>query len=145
MNTAHFRKLERMGLRSNFNKMVFDEASLHVSEGKAEICLKVSEKFFHALNAIHGSVYFKLLDDACFLSASSLIEDVFIVTTSFNINFIRPVNAGTIKAIGKVRHLGKNNIVAEATLYNEAGKEVAFGTGNFVRSKAPLTKEIGYV
>ena len=144
MNTTHFKKLERMYLQANVNTMVFNSTSCNIKEGEAEIGLTISEKYFHALGAAHGSVYFKLLDDACFFAVQSLVEDVFVLTTSFNINLIRPVNQGLIKAVGKLKYTSKEIFVAEANLYNSEGKEIGFGTGNFTRSKIVLSEEIGY-
>lgn len=144
MNKAHFEKLERMYLQANVNTMLFDTTTCKIGEGEAEIGLDISEKYFHALGAMHGAVYFKLLDDACFFALSSLIDDFFLVTTSFNINFVRPVNSGLVKAVGKVKYKSKQVFVAESILYNEAGKEVAFGTGNFTKSKIMLSEDIGY-
>jgi len=96
------------------------------------------------LSYVHGSVYFKLLDDAGYFAANSVIEDVFLLTSSFNVNLIRPVTSGTIKAVGKLKSQSKNLLIAEATIYNEEGKEVAFGTGTFMKSGVVLTPEIGY-
>lgn len=144
MNTLHYQKLERMYLRSNVNTMIFDTTTCKIAEGYSEIGLQISEKYFHALGAIHGSVYFKLLDDAAFFAAHSIVEDVFVLTTSFNINLIRPANQGFIKAIGKIKYKSRDLFVAEATLYNEEGKEIAFGTGNFAKSKIALSEGIGY-
>ena len=144
MNTIHYKKLERMYLQANVNTMVFNSTSCNIREGEAEIGLTISEKYFHALGAAHGSVYFKLLDDACFFAVQSLVEDVFVLTTSFNINLIRPVNQGVIKAVGKLKYTSKELFVAEANLYNSEGKEIGFGTGNFTKSRIALSKEIGY-
>lgn len=144
MNQDHFSKLERMYLQANINTAIFDSTTVNISEGTAEIGLTISEKYFHALGAIHGSVYFKLLDDASFFAVNSIIEDTFVLTTSFNINIIRPVNSGKIKAVGKIRHQSKRLFVAESRLFDENGEEIAFGTGNFTKSKIELTEEIGY-
>jgi uncharacterized protein (TIGR00369 family) len=144
MLTEHYRKLEKMYLQANINTMIFDSTTCKISQEKAEIGLSISEKYYHALGAIHGSVYFKLLDDAAFFAVSSIVEDVFVLTSSFNINLIRPVKDGFITALGKVKFRSKNLFVAESTLYNEAGKEIAFGTGNFARSNVSLSEEIGY-
>lgn len=73
MNTTHFQKLEQMYLQANVNTMVFNSTTCEIKKGKAEIGLNISEKYFHALGAIHGSVYFKLLDDACFFAVNSLV------------------------------------------------------------------------
>jgi acyl-coenzyme A thioesterase PaaI-like protein len=72
------------------------------------------------------------------------VEDVFVLTSAFNLNLIRPASEGKLKAIGKLRSQSKNLLIAEATLFNEDGKEVAFGVGTFMKSRVALTPEIGY-
>lgn len=144
MNEAHFRKLERMYLNANMNQHIYDTTTAKIGNESAEIGLTIHEKYFHALGAIHGSVYFKLLDDAAFFAVNSIVEDVFVLTTSFNINLLRPANQGTILAKGKVRYKSKNLYTADSRLYNEEGKEIGFGTGNFAKSKILLSEEIGY-
>ena len=144
IDEVHFRKLENMYLGGNFNTQIYDTTTAKFSHETAEIGLTIDKKYFHALGAIHGSVYFKLLDDAAFFAVNSIVKDVFVLTASFNIQLIRPAHQGLIKAIGKVRSQSRNLFVAESTLYNEEGKEIAFGTGNFMKSKVPLSPEIGY-
>ena len=144
MNNTHFEKLEQMYLKANINTMLFNDTTCKISEGFSEITLNLDEKYFHALGAIHGAVYFKLLDDASYFAASSLVKDMFILTTSFNINLIRTASSGKIKAMGKIKHRSKSLYVAEAVLFNEKGQEIAFGTGNFSKSNIALSEEIGY-
>ncbi len=144
MNQEHFRKLEKMYLQANINTQFFETTSISIAKESAEVGLTISDKYFHALGAMHGSVYFKLLDDAAFFAVNSVVEDYFVLTTSFNVNLIRPVSSGQIKAIGKLKYRSKSLFVAEATLFNEEGKEIAFGTGNFYKSKAALTEQMGY-
>ncbi len=144
MTAEHFIKLERMYLQTNINTQFFETTEISITKESAEVALTISDKYFHALGAMHGSVYFKLLDDAAFFAANSVVEDYFVLTTSFNVNLIRPVSSGQVKAIGKLKYRSKNLLVAEATLWNEEGKEVAFGTGNFYKSKTALTEKIGY-
>ncbi len=145
MTQSHYNKLRNMYLQANINTMIFDTTTCKISQKESEISLNITEKYFHALGAIHGSVYFKLLDDAAFFAASSVVEDVFVLTTSFTINITKPISQGTIKAIGNVRFESSNLIVAESSLYNEDGKEIAFGTGNFAKSKILLKDTEGYV
>ncbi|WP_459210395.1 PaaI family thioesterase [Aquimarina rhabdastrellae] len=140
----HYRKLERMYLDANLNTEIYTTTTITIAEEEATISLTIEPKYFHALGAIHGSVYFKLLDDAAFFAVNSIVKDAFVLTTNFNINLVRPVNSGTIKAVGKVKFRSRNLYIAESTLYNEDGKEVAFGTGHFAKSKVALTEEIGY-
>lgn len=143
-NTDHYRKLERMYLNARFNTEIYETTKCEFGFETATISMTISDKYFHALGAIHGSVYFKLLDDAAFFAVNSIVEDVFVLTTNFNINLIRPANQGKITAIGKVKFKSKSLFIAESTLYNEEGKEIAFGTGHFAKSKFPLSEDIGY-
>ncbi len=140
----HYRKLERIYIAAKINRNMYESTTVAISEGQAEIRLEISEKYFHALDAIHGSVYFKLQDDAAFFAVNSLVEDVFVLTAAFNINLTRPASKGMLKSIGKVRSKTKNVFIAESSLVDDNGKEIGFGTGTFMRSKVALTPEIGY-
>ena len=141
---AHYERLQKMYLNANINTMIFSTTTAKISEAKAEIGLTISKKHFHALGAIHGSVYFKLLDDSAYFAVSSLIKDYFILTTSFNLNIIKPASKGILTGIGKVKFQSKNIFTAESKIIDEQGNEIAFGTGNFLKSKVPLSKDIGY-
>ena len=144
MSAEHFKRLERMYLSANINREIFNTTTIKIQSKQAEISLKVSDNLFHALGAMHGAVYFKLLDDAAYFAANSVETSVFLLTSSFNINFLRPVKTGNLRAFGKLKYAGKELFVAEAALYDANGKEVAFGTGNFAKSKISLTEQIGY-
>ena len=130
---VHYRKLEQLYLSANVQQL-FSGSSITVTHSKAEITLPIDPKYYHGAQAIHGATYFKLLDDAAYFAVASLVTDVFIVTSSFQVNLLRPVSSGTLKAVGTVRSVGRNLYVAEATLRNDQGKEVAFGTGQFMRT-----------
>lgn len=140
----HYRKLERMYLTSNMNTQLYESTEMTVEDEKATIKMTIDPKYFHALGAIHGSVYFKLLDDAAFFAVNSFVKDAFVLTTSFNINITRPVSKGVITATGTLKFKSRSLFVAESVLVDEKGREIAFGTGNFAKSKIPLTEEIGY-
>ncbi len=140
---THYRKLERMYVSANINKEIF-HPTIKVSSGAAEISILVTEKLFHAAGALHGAVSFKMLDDACFFSAQSAVEDVFVLTTKFTIEFFRPNTGGVIKSVGKF--LGEKNGIfySEALVFNDQGKEIAAGKGEFRRSKIKLAETPGY-
>lgn len=145
MNQDHFDKLERMYLSANINTMMFDTTEVKIGKNTAEIGLTISEKYFHALGAIHGSVYFKLLDDAAFFAVNSAVTDVFVLTKTFNIQLKRPVINGKLKAVGTLEESSDYSFIGKSELLNEEGKVVAFGSGEFVKSKVQLTPEIGYI
>ncbi len=133
----HFTRLENMYLAAPVNQIY--QPKIIVSDSKAEIEIALSEKYFHAAGAVHGSVYFKLLDDAAFFAANSLERDVFVLTTSFTLYITRPVSTGIMKAIGKVVNRNKSQFIAEAIVSNNEGQEIARGNGVFMRSKIPLS------
>ena len=139
----HFRKLERMYATAPIN--AFFAPRLTVGEGRAEISIKVRPDFFHAAHAVHGSVYFKVLDDSAFFAVNSLVTDVFVLTVTYNVYLTRPVTGGTMTAMGRVVSRSKNLFIAEAEIVDERGRSVGRGSGSFMRSAIPLSPEVGYV
>jgi len=113
-------------------------------EGRAEIELPVRDDFHHAGRAIHGAVYFKALDDATFFAVQSLVTDCFVLTSSFQLYFLRPVSDGELLAPGQVVSRSKRLYVAEGVLFDSRGKEVARGSGTFMPSSIQLGPELGY-
>jgi uncharacterized protein (TIGR00369 family) len=138
----HFRALERMYLTAPINE--FYKPRISVGEGVVEIEIEVREAFYHAAEAVHGSVYFKMLDDAAFFASSSLETSVFVLTTSFTTYLTRPVSKGTIRSVGKVVNKNNTQFIAEAVAYDGEGREIGRGNGIFVRSKLPLTSMAEY-
>ena len=141
---THFRKLERMYLSAPLNEQLYKGITLNISHEKAELSLKVEEKFFHAAHAIHGSVYFKMLDDAAFFAVNSIVKDVFVYTVSFNVQLLRPVSSGIIRSVGELKFKSNNLFIADSALFDEKGKLAGRGSGNFMKSKIELTESIGY-
>jgi uncharacterized protein (TIGR00369 family) len=141
---AHYRSLENMHRSAACNLEYCKGIKMTVWEAKAEIILPMRPEFFHAAKAVHGFVYFKMLDEAGFFAANSLVEDVFVLTTDFHINLLRPITSGNMRAVGQVVHTSKSAILAEAVLLNDEGKQLARGSGTFVRGSTPLSPEIGY-
>ena len=137
-NTKHFRSLEGMYAAAPIND--FFIPTLTVSEGEAVIEIELDKKFHHAAGAVHGSVYFKMLDDAAFFAANSLETEVFVLTTSFTTYLTRPVSEGKMKAVGKVVNMNKSQFIAEAVVYDCNDKEIGRGNGIFVRSKQLLSE-----
>lgn len=142
MATNHFKRLENMYAAAPFNE--FFKPRMKVSEGQAVIDIQLSEQFHHSAGGVHGSVYFKMLDDAAFFAANSLEEKVFVLTTSFTTYITRPVASGTMKAVGKVVNANKSQFICEAIVFDSDEREIGRGNGIFVRGKFPLTDAAGY-
>jgi len=138
----HFRKLERMYLSAPVNQFYAPE--IQITEGQAQVSIPVRPDFFHAANAVHGAVYFKLLDDSAFFAANSLVEDVFVLTVSYNVYFTRPISEGVMSATGKVVQSSRRLIIAESVVVDSNEREIARGSGTFMRSTIQLIEDIGY-
>lgn len=141
-NSEHYRKLENMMHSAPFIKLTGIKAL--VKKGEAQMILPVKQDFFHAAGAMHGALYFLALDNAAFFAANSLVEDVFVLTTSFTTYITCPISDGVVKAIGKVVHQTRSQFIAESVLYDSNDNEIARANGIFVRSKILLSDKIGY-
>ena len=141
--TLHWRALERLYASAPINRLFRSTLSIG-REGAATILFDVDDNVFHAAGAAHGTIYFKMLDDAAFYAANTLISDRFLLTTSFNLQFLRPIRHGRIRAEGKWISGRRRVLVAEARLLDEEDEEVGRGTGTFMRSQIPLSGLPGY-
>jgi len=140
--SQHYRGLEKMYLAGPIDQ--FYQSKISISEGYSEIEIDVKKEFFHGAGAVHGSVYFKLLDDAAFFASNSLEKDVFVLTTSFTTYITRPISSGKMKAIGKVVNKNRTQFIAESVVYDSDGREIGRGNGIFVRSKVKLSDIDGF-
>ena len=129
----HWRALERIYQAAACNE--YYRPRLTVSRGRAEVVIPVSPKFFHAAGAVHGSVYFKALDDAAYFAVNSLLPHAFVLTVSFNIYLVRPVSKGDMIARGEVVHQSTNLFLAQSELTDGRGRLLARGSGSFTKSK----------
>ena len=139
----HYRRLERMYAGAPINE--YFRPVLTVSEGAAEVVIPVRPDFFHAAHAVHGSVYFKALDDAAFFACNSLVPDVFVLTVTYNVYLTRPISEGTLRARGRVVHHSRQLFVAEAELVDDRGRQIGRGSGSFMKSTIALNEGVGYV
>lgn len=139
---THFKRLTSMYDFAPVNKIY--APTMTIVKGTATIEIPLSEKFHHSAGGVHGSVYFKMLDDAAFFAANSLEPEFFVLTTSFTTYITRPVTEGKMKAIGKVVNMNKSQFITESIVYDEQEREIGRGHGIFVRGKQKLIDVPGY-
>lgn len=142
MSDDHYRKLEKMYLSAPINQ--FFRPELRIERGRAEVRIPIRPELFHAAHAAHGAVYFKAADDAAFFAASSLVEDVFVLTSGLHLYLLRPVSEGTLVARASVVHATRKSFIAESVLTDDQERQVGRATGTFVRGRTPLGEAIGY-
>ena len=134
---SHFKAMVNMYHNAPINTIFKPSLSIE-TEGRSSITIDVNPDHFHAGGFLHGSAIFKLLDDAAYFAAQSMEEVLFLVTSSFNSHFIRPVNNGQLIAYGNVIETTKTQCIAESRIVNHDGKLIAHGSGCFVKSSIAL-------
>jgi uncharacterized protein (TIGR00369 family) len=140
---AHLRALEALYASAPIN--LFFESRIALPEaGRSEIRFAVRGDSFHAAGAAHGTLYFKMLDDAAFYAANGLVSDRFLLTTAFNLHFTKPMKEGEAIAEGRWISGRRRVFVAEARIVDSTGEECARGTGTFLRSHIALAGLAGY-
>jgi uncharacterized protein (TIGR00369 family) len=142
VNPDHYRKLERLYDAAPVTRLY--GAAITIGDGRAEVRLEARPEFHHAANAIHGSVYFRALDDAAFFAVNSQVTDVLVLTVSFTVHFARPVVTGQLRSVGRVLHGGGRLFLAEADLFDDRDQLLGHGSGVFTRSAIRLGTDIGY-
>lgn len=140
---AHFRALERLYAAAPINLLFASRLTLPAA-GASQIDFDVAPDSFHAAGAAHGTLYFKMLDDAAFYAANALVTDRFLLTTAFNLHFTKPLRHGAAIAEGRWISGRRRVFVAEARIIDSSGEECARGTGTFLRSHIALVGLPGY-
>lgn len=140
---AHLDALERLYAAAPVNAHYPSTLRLP-APGVSEIRFRVTPDHFHAAGAAHGSLYFKMLDDAAFYAANSMVTDAFVLTTQFNLFLTRPIGAGDMLATGLWVSGTRRVLIAESRLVDSTGQEVARGQGTFMRSRIRLDSLAGY-
>ena len=140
---GHYRALEALYASAPINHLFASSLEV-VGEGHARIRFTIDERVHHAAGAAHGTVYFKMLDDAAFYAANSMVSDRFLLTTGFNLHFTKPIRSGEVVAEGRWISGRRRVFVAESHLIDAEGEEIGRGTGTFMRSHIALSGLPGY-
>jgi uncharacterized protein (TIGR00369 family) len=140
---AHLRALEALYASAPVNQLFASQLTLPEA-GRSEIRFTIAADSFHAAGAAHGTLYFKMLDDAAFYAANGLVSDRFLLTTAFNLHFTKPMRIGDARAEGRWISGKRRVFVAEARIIDAEGEECARGTGTFMRSHIALSSLDGY-
>ena len=143
MENEHYRKLENMMHSAPIVKLV--GARVEISHGQADIILPVNRELFHAAGALHGAMYFLTLDNAAFFAVNSLVEDVFVLTVSFNIYLLRPVRPRRYKSQSEKSSIPqKLNIWRNLFFTTRRVGKLPEAAVFLLKARVKLTPEIGY-
>lgn len=101
--------------------------------GSISVELDPEHRHYNPLGTVHGGVISTLLDTAAGCSVhSTLAAGEGYTSLDLTVKFLRPVtvDSGRLRAVGRVIHRGRRTALAEATLHDAAGKQVAHATSS---------------
>ena len=142
-NEAHYRRLEKLYQTGPINHFI--ASTLEITSGLAKVSIKTAPTYKHGGGVLHGSIYFKALDDACVFAVASVIDDAVVTTVTFNVTFARPFLGDVLVATGRLRHQSRRLFVADSEIHDGQGRLVAKGNGTFMKTTIalPWTAEEG--
>jgi len=99
----------------------------------ADVEMDLRKAHLQAFGYVHGGAVASLIDTAAFWSSfCELDEDRGITTVDLNVNYLAPLQKGTIIARGRLIKLGRKLGLAEASAFDQDGKLVAHGTSTII-------------
>jgi uncharacterized protein (TIGR00369 family) len=94
--------------------------------GRVVVELEAGPQHRHGGGVVQGGVITQIADAAMGMSLATLQEDdVWNTTIELKINFLRPVVAGRVRAVGRVVDIKQSLLFGEADVYDSADRLVA--------------------
>jgi uncharacterized protein (TIGR00369 family) len=109
--------------------------SVALKEKSAKITMSVHSSVLNFVGILHGSIYFKLMDDACFFAVIATNQSSFVVTSNMTVNYIKPVSEGMIITHASVITKRGRLYLCESHITNLEGSILAHATGSFIEPK----------
>lgn len=107
--------------------------SFEAEFGKVVVEMPAAEFHYNPLGSVHGGVISTLLDTAAGCSVhSTLAVGEMYTSLDLTVKFLRPVTvaSGLLRCEGSVIQRGRRTALAEAQLFDEAGKLLAHATSS---------------
>jgi uncharacterized protein (TIGR00369 family) len=104
-----------------------------IGEGEVHVSLTPQEFHFNPLGSVHGGVIATLLDTAAACSVHTTLPAGMTYTSlDLTTKFLRAVTlaSGSLRCVGTVTHRGRQIALAEAHLYDAAGRLIAHATSS---------------
>lgn len=95
---------------------------------------------YNPIGSVHGGYAATLLDSACGVAVhSSLTVDQRYTTLELKVSYLRGLSdaSGTVRAVGRVRSMGRRVAFAEATLHDGKGRLCATATSTLLVFERP--------
>jgi acyl-CoA thioesterase len=106
-----------------------------ISNGEATFEIQIRKELTQN-GMIHGGVLASLVDSTCACAAFSLIlPNGYATTIDLQVEFLKPVSNGRLKAKAKCIKSGKNIFFCKAEIWNENGDLICTGSSQLLRIK----------
>jgi uncharacterized protein (TIGR00369 family) len=97
-----------------------------VGEGYAVLAMNVESRHRQVHGVVHGGILAALADTASAIAVYTTVpHGTAIATVELKINYLEAVAAGRVRAEGRVLRAGRNFVVAECEVFDQAGKLAA--------------------
>jgi uncharacterized protein (TIGR00369 family) len=113
---------------------------IEVDEGHVAFSLKVEEYHYNPLGTVHGGVISTLLDSCTGCAVHTTLAAGWGYTSlDLTTKFLRPltVDSGLLRCEGTVINRGRTTALAQARLFDQAGKLAAFATSTCILFPIP--------
>jgi len=114
----------------------FSLLSIEIKElgwGEAVLELMAQQKHLQPFGVVHGGAFASLIDAAAFWATYTEVpEGLGMTTVDLKLNYLAPVTAGRIIAIGKCLRAGRTLYLGEVSVRNESGQLLAHGTSTLM-------------
>ena len=106
-----------------------------ISNGRAIFEIEIKKELTQN-GMIHGGVLASLVDSTCACAAFSLIlPNGYATTIDLQVEFLKPVSKGRLKAIAKCIKSGKNIFFCKAKIWDENGDLICTGSSQLLRTQ----------
>ena len=126
----------------NLIKLLYDKIPFYstlgfelqeISNGRAVFEIEIREELTQN-GMIHGGVLASLIDSTCACAAFSLIlPNGYATTIDLQVEFLKSVSSGRLKAKAKCIKSGKNIFFCKAKIWNEVEELVCTGSSQLLR------------
>jgi uncharacterized protein (TIGR00369 family) len=104
---------------------------LKLSRGRAELSFPFSRAVARRGGKVHGGIIMYSLDTASGVAVMTVNPGVDQLTMEIKVNFLRPLERGPFRAIGKVVKAGNSVVVAEGEIRDARGALCAKSLGSW--------------
>jgi uncharacterized protein (TIGR00369 family) len=106
-----------------------------IRDGHVEMILVPAEYLYNTIGTVHGGIVSTVLDSAMGCAVNTTLDALTGCTSlDLHVNFVRPatIEAGPLRAIGRVLHRGSRTATAEGKLVDTTGRLYGHATSTLL-------------